>query len=103
MTYNFKVVEESTVCLMKHEHRKTLSMIEDMAFMVYRPTPYYPLQEPSEDLNLLSPAELPYNESFSSAMSMSMSSSSSSTSSLSLSSSKNSLGMTLRLHVQRVL
>lgn len=62
----YQVVDESTVCLMGHERRLTLSMIEDMAFSVYSPPPYYPLPEPPEDPNLLSPVS---SSSFSSASS----------------------------------
>merc|ERR1712203_86288 len=41
----YQVVDESTVCLMGHERRLTLSLIEDMAFQVYNP-PYYPIPPP---------------------------------------------------------
>ena len=64
----YQVVDESTVCLMGHERRLTLSMIEDMAYYVYCPPPYYPLPEPPEDPNLLSPVS---SSSFSSASSSS--------------------------------
>jgi hypothetical protein len=64
----YQVVDESTVCLMGHERRLTLSMIEDMAYSVYCPPPYYPLPEPPEDPNLLSPVS---SASFSSASSTS--------------------------------
>jgi terminal nucleotidyltransferase 5A/B len=64
----YQVVDESTVCLMGHERRLTLSMIEDMAFIIYCPPPYYPLPEPPEDPNLLSPVS---SSSYSSASSSS--------------------------------
>ena len=41
----YQVVDESTVCLMGHERRLTLALIEDMAFQVYNP-PYYPIPPP---------------------------------------------------------
>lgn len=41
----YQVVDESTVCLMGHERRLTLALIEDMAFQVYNP-PYYPTPPP---------------------------------------------------------
>ena len=41
----YQVVDESTVCLMGHERRLTLALIEDMAFQVYSP-PYYPIPPP---------------------------------------------------------
>merc|ERR1712079_912643 len=37
----YQVVDESTVCLMGHERRLTLQLIEDMAFQVYTPPDYY--------------------------------------------------------------
>lgn len=63
----YQVVDESTVCLMGHERRLTLSLIEDMAFQVYTPpmpmNNYYnnkynhgPATPNISDLNLLSPA-----------------------------------------------
>merc|ERR1719411_2539883 len=41
----YQVVDESTVCVMGHERRLTLALIEDMAFQVYSP-PYYPIPPP---------------------------------------------------------
>merc|ERR1712117_767704 len=41
----YQVVDESTVCLMGHDRRLTLALIEDMAFQVYSP-PYYPIPPP---------------------------------------------------------
>merc|ERR1712203_835181 len=41
----YQVVDESTVCLMGHERRLTLTLIEDIAFQVYNP-PYYPIPPP---------------------------------------------------------
>ena len=41
----YQVVDESTVCLMGHERRLTLALIEDMAAQVYNP-PYYPIPPP---------------------------------------------------------
>jgi hypothetical protein len=35
----YQVVDESTVCLMGHERRLTLSLIEDLAFQIYCPPP----------------------------------------------------------------
>jgi len=58
----YQVVDESTVCLMGHERRLTLTLIEDMAFQVYSPpmTHYYnsngSIASPNSDLSLLSPA-----------------------------------------------
>jgi hypothetical protein len=54
----YQVVDESTVCLMGHERRLTLSLIEDLAFQVYNPENYaccYPTGTGGEDPNLLSP------------------------------------------------
>lgn len=36
----FQVVDESTVCLMGHERRLTLTLIEDLAYQVYNPENY---------------------------------------------------------------
>jgi hypothetical protein len=57
----YQVVDESTVCLMGHERRLTLTLIEDMAFQVYTPplNHYYDsngVTSPNSDLSLLSPA-----------------------------------------------
>ena len=46
----YQVVDESTVCLMGHERRLTLALIEDMAFQVYNP-PYYPIPPPEYPTN----------------------------------------------------
>ena len=64
----YQVVDESTVCLMGHERRLTLQLIEDMAFQVYTPPPpsdYYKSENNSDaatttttssSLSLLSPS-----------------------------------------------
>lgn len=55
----YQVVDESTVCLMGHERRLTLTLIEDMAFQVYTPPINYyneGVNSPNSDLSLLSPA-----------------------------------------------
>ena len=43
----YQVVDESTVCLMGHERRLTLSLIEELAFQIYCPDPatYYQGQQ----------------------------------------------------------
>jgi hypothetical protein len=101
----YQVVDESTVCLMGHERRLTLTLIEDMAYQivialqVYCPPPvpnYYSNNEYvaatnpnncSSDLNLLSPASSNSSSSASSCCSLASCSSNMSTSSSSSSSS----------------
>jgi len=84
----YQVVDESTVCLMGHERRLTLTLIEDMAFQVYTPplNHYYDsngVVSPNSDLSLLSPT------SSNSGSSSSSSSSSSSASCCSMGSCSN--------------
>lgn len=97
----YQVVDESTVCLMGHERRLTLSLIEDMAFQVYTPPINYYNNEgshtPNSDLNLLSPVSSNSSSSASSSASCcstgscsNMSTTSSSCSSSSSSSASNS-------------
>ncbi len=56
----YHVVDESTVCLMGHERRLTLSLIEDLALQVYTPTPEETAAFTAfeDDPNLLSPMSI---------------------------------------------
>lgn len=79
----YQVVDESTVCLMGHERRLTLALIEDMAFQVYNPDNYnhHSSSNSFSDSNLLSPMSMSDTASVASVASSSSSSSSSAASS----------------------